>query len=283
MFFYCGTISLVTIYFYKGEDDMKKTSIGMKNLISHINTALNNNLFLTAFAEENPAEPPKNEGTTMNFEHLIAQARREEKEKLYPQIEKLKAQAEVLTKQINEALLAKGAAEKELADLKESQKKGDSEEVTKLKAQIEALKSDNENLKKNTVSEEDLRKKLEEEYQVKLYAKDKLAENKDKILSVFAEKVVGNTKEEIDLAIEKAIASSDEIRKELGVEDKKKPEKKDNKDNKGKKENNSQNNPPAPNPQGGEGEKGKFDLEYIQSLDPRSEEYAKWRKSVGLK
>ena len=261
---------------------MKNTSIGMKNLISYINTALNNNLFLTAFAEEN-TEPPKNEGNTMNFEQLIAQARREEKEKLYPQIEKLKAQAEVLTKQVNEALLAKGAAEKELADLKESQKKGDSEEVTKLKAQVEALKSDNENLKKNTVSEEDLRKKLEEEYQVKLYAKDKLAENKDKILSVFAEKVVGNTKEEIDLAIEKVIASSDEIRKELGVEDKKKPEKKDNKDNKGNKENNSQNNPPAPNPQGGEGEKGKFDLEYIQSLDPRSEEYAKWRKSVGLK
>ena len=262
---------------------MKNTSIGMKNLISHINTALNNNLFLTAFAEENPNEPPKNEGNTMNFEQLIAQARREEKEKLYPQIEKLKAQAEVLTKQVNEALLAKGAVEKELADLKESQKKSDSEEVTKLKAQVEALKSENENLKKNTVSEEDLRKKLEEEYQVKLYAKDKLAENKDKILSVFAEKVVGNTKEEIDSAIEKAIESSNEIRKELGVEDKKKPEKKDNKDSEGKKESKSQNNPPAPNPQGGEGEKGKFDLEYIQSLDPRSEEYAKWRKSVGLK
>ena len=262
---------------------MKNTSIGMKNLISHINTALNNNLFLTAFAEENPAEPLKNEGNTMNFEQLIAQARREEKEKLYPQIEKLKAQAEVLTKQVNEALLAKGAVEKELADLKESQKKGDSEEVTKLKAQVEALKSENEDLKKNTVSEEDLRKKLEEEYQVKLYAKDKLAENKDKILSVFAEKVVGNTKEEIDSAIEKAIESSDEIRKELGVEDKKKPEKKDNKDSERKKESKSQNNPPAPNPQGGEGEKGKFDLEYIQSLDPRSEEYAEWRKSVGLK
>ena len=261
---------------------MKNMSIGMKNLISHINTALNNNLFLTAFAEENPNEPPKNEGNTVNYEQLIAQARREEKEKLYPQIEKLKAQAEVLTKQVNEALLAKGAVEKELADLKESQKKGDSEEVTKLKAQVEALKSENEDLKKNTVSEEDLRKKLEEEYQVKLYAKDKLAENKDKILSVFAEKVVGNTKEEIDSAIEKAIASSDEIRKELGVEDKKKPEKKD-KDGEGKKESKSQNNPPAPNPQGGEGEKGKFDLEYIQSLDPRSEEYAKWRKSVGLK
>ena len=261
---------------------MKNTSIGMKNLISHINTALNNNLFLTAFAEENPNEPPKNEGNMMNFEQLIAQARREEKEKLYPQIEKLKAQAEVLTKQVNEALLAKGAVEKELADLKESQKKGDSEEVTKLKAQVEALKSENEDLKKNTVSEEDLRKKLEEEYQVKLYAKDKLAENKDKILSVFAEKVVGNTKEEIDSAIEKAIASSDEIRKELGVEDKKDLKKKD-KNSEGKKESKSQNNPPAPNPQGGEGEKGKFDLEYIQSLDPRSEEYAKWRKSVGLK
>lgn len=262
---------------------MKNTSIGMKNLISHINTALNNNLFLTAFAEEeNPIEPPKNESNTVNYEQLIAQARREEKEKLYPQIEKLKAQAEVLTKQVNEALLAKGAVEKELADLKDSQKKGDSEEVTKLKAQVEALKSENENLKKNTVSEEDLRKKLEEEYQVKLYAKDKLAENKDKILSVFAEKVVGNTKEEIDSAIEKAIESSNEIRKELGVEDKKDSKKKD-KDSEGKKESKSQNNPPAPNPQGGEGEKGKFDLEYIQSLDPRSEEYAKWRKSVGLK
>ena len=87
---------------------MKNTSIGMKNLISYINTALNNNLFLTAFAEENPNEPPKNEGNTVNYEQLIAQARREEKEKLYPQIEKLKAQAEVLTKQVNEALLDLG-------------------------------------------------------------------------------------------------------------------------------------------------------------------------------
>lgn len=267
---------------------MKNMSIGMKNLISHINTALKNNLFLTAFADENPTDPPKSNDNppAINYEQLIAQARREEKEKLYPQIEKLKAQVEVLTNQSNEALLAKGAVEKELADLKESQKKGDSEEVTKLKAQVEALKAENEELKKNAVSEEDIRKKLEEEYSVKLYAKDKLAENKDKILSVFAEKVTGKTKEEIDSAIEKAIASSDEIRKELGVEGKKETDDKD-KDKDGKKKNGKdgkqKNNPPAPNPQGGEGEKGKFDLEYVQSLDPRSEEYAKWRKSVGLK
>ena len=263
---------------------MKNTSIGMKNLISHINTALFGNLFLTAFADEAPtADPPKGDSPSINYEQLIAQARKEEKDKLYPQIEKLKAQIEVLTQQSNEALLAKGAVEKEFADFKASQKKGDSEEVTKLKAQVEALTKENEDLKKNTVSEEELRKQFEEEYSVKLYAKDKLTENKDKILSVFAEKVTGKTKEEIDKAIEQAIASSDEIRKELGVDSKKEPEKKETSKKDSDSKDKKQSNPPAPNPQGGEGEKGKYDLEYIQSLDPRSEEYAKWRKSVGLK
>ena len=74
--------------------------------------------------------------------------------------------------------------------------------------------------------------------------------------------------------------SSDEIRKELGVDDKKKGTKKDAKNDKDT--NDGSTNPPAPNPSN-EGDGGKYNLEEISKLDPRSKEYAEWRKSVGLK
>ena len=256
-----------------------KTKITRKqNLFGILNALVDKTFFVNALAEETPAE--NNPAPTINYEHLIAQARKEEKDKLYGQIEKLKAQVEVLTKQSNEALLAKGNAESKLAELQAKVDEGDSKVVTELKAKVEALQEENKKLKENAPNVEEIRKGIEAEYEVKLYAKDKLAENKGKILSVFAEKVVGKSKEEIDEAIKKAIESSDEIRKELGVNDKKKDTKKDTKNDKDT--NDGSTNPPAPNPSN-EGDGGKYNLEEISKLDPRSKEYAEWRKSVGLK
>ena len=257
---------------------MKIMHTRKQNLLSNLKAIVGNTFFVNAFAEETPQGNDTSTPPALNYEQLISQARKEEKDKLYPQIEKYKAQIEVLTKQSNEALLAKGQLELELAELKKAREKGDSEEVIKLKASVEALTQENEKLKKEAPNEEDIRKKLEAEYEVKLYIKDKLTENKDKILSVFADKVSGNTKEEVDEAIKKAIESSDAIRKELGVDDsKKKSNKGDKKD-----EPKGNNNPPAPNPSNDNGS-DRFNLEEISKLDPRSKEYAEWRKSVGLK
>ena len=73
---------------------------------------------LKAFADEG-GEPDSNGGEgeggktpTINYEDLIAKARKEEKEKQYKTIEKLKGQIETFTKQHNDDLLV-------VADLKE--------------------------------------------------------------------------------------------------------------------------------------------------------------------
>ena len=137
-------------------------------------------------------------------------------------------------------------------------------------------------MKGSAPKEEDIRKQIEAEYELKSYLKDKLAENKDKILSVYAKQVNGKTKEEIDVAIKKAIEDSEEIRKEVnGGKDKSETSNKSGNDKKDDKSDKKDNHLPGTNPSVSVGGK-KFSLEYIQGLDPSSEEYKEFRKSVGL-
>lgn len=117
-------------------------------------------LTLKAFAEENPAEgdggdegdgTPAKKTPTINYEDLIAKARKEEKDKQYKTIEKLKGQIETLTQQHNDDLLAKADLEKQLKDAQEKLKtvgQGDSEEVKTLKGEIATLTKDKEDLEK---------------------------------------------------------------------------------------------------------------------------------------
>ena len=265
---------------------MNKQSNVLEKILNHLNTAKRAFLF-SAYADE--GDESQNQQATPNIAQLVEQARKEEKSKLYPQIEKLKAQLEVIQKQSNEALLSKSALLKENEDLKKKLSDGANEEVTKLKAQVEALTAENKKLKEETPKEEDIRKKIEAEYEVKLYAKDKLAENKDKFLSVFAEKIGGKTKEEVDESIKKAIESSDAIRKELGIEDDGKDESKDKKKDKSsndkKKEKEKQDKkkePPATNPSSSFGGSENIDADEVAQMDVASKEYADLRKKLGL-
>ena len=89
---------------------------------------------LKAFADEggepDGAEPKTT--PTINYEDLIAKARKEEKEKQYKAIEKLKTQANTLTEQHNNDLLKIADLEKQLKDANDkltTAGKGDSEEV----------------------------------------------------------------------------------------------------------------------------------------------------------
>ena len=84
------------------------------------------------------------------------------------------------------------------------------------------------------------------------------------------ELIGGNTKEDIDKSIEAALTRSAEIKKSLGIDDKgeKKKEKR---------------TPKTPaNPSGSVGGK-EISLEYLQSLDVKSKEYAEVRKQLGLR
>lgn len=241
---------------------------------------------LRAFADEgdNPEDNAGGEGakaSTINYEDLIAKARKEEKEKQYKTIEKLKGQVNTLTEQHNNDLLKVADLEKQLQEANEKLTKagsGDSEEVKTLKETIKTLTADKESLDKKVkeyestkpVSREEVeaevRAELETEYEVKTYKATKMAELKDDIL--VPELVFGNTKEEIDASIQTALERSASIKKSLGLDDKK-PAKRTPK---------SPANPSVSGVQDTE-----VSLERIATMDVRSPEYAQLRKQLGLR
>lgn len=239
-------------------------------------------LSLRAFAEEGGEGDNNSQQTpTINYEDLIAKARKEEKEKQYKTIEKLKAQINTLTEQHNNDLLAKADLEKKLQEANEKLTKagsGDSEEVKTLKETIKGLEKEKSDLEKqlqdvynDTTSREEVeaevRAQLESEYEVKTYKATKMAELKDDLL--VPELVFGNTKEEIDASIQSALNRSAEIKKNLGL----------NADNKP-----SKRTPKSPaNPSVSKVQDKEISLERLATLDVRSQEYAELRKQLGLR
>ena len=112
--------------------------------------------------------------------------------------------------------------------------------------------------------------------------KTKSNANKGSIISILIPEITGKTKEEIDSAIASAKEKTKTIKKDLGID----VDEEDD-DDKSK-----QKKTPAPAPKqkkapvavpasGEDGEE--FDAEYIRNLDPRSPEYAEFRKKMGLR
>ena len=241
---------------------------------------------LKVFAEEPNNDEPNNEPSgeptpTINYEDLIAKARREEKEKQYKTIEKLKTQVNTLTEQHNGDLLKVADLDKQLKEAKDkltTASSGDTEEIKTLKATINTLNGEKEELDKKVkefesrkpVSREEveaeLRAELEAEYEVKTYKATKMMELKDDIL--VPELVMGSTKEEIDASIQSALERSAKIKESLGI----------TKDGKQKRTPKTPSNPSVSGIQDKE-----ISLEYLASLDVSSPEYAKVRKQLGLK
>ena len=238
-------------------------------------------LAIKAHAEEKPADEG-DKTPEVNYEQLIAQARKEEKDKLYPRIQKLEEENKTLTKSSNNYLLQIAALKDELEKLKSA---GDSEEVKTLKQTIADLQGQIETLKNNAVDEEAIRKKVADEYEVKMYAQEQIALHKGSILSTLIPDIKGATKEEVDAAIKTAKETTKTVKKELGLEVD--DEEDDNKDKTpGKKSKKSSSTPakrvpPASPPT--ETEEEDYDVDYIRNLDPRSEEYKQFRKSIGLR
>ena len=241
---------------------------------------------LKAFADEG-GEPGSNGGEgeggktpTINYEDLIAKARKEEKEKQYKSIEKLKSQVNTLTEQHNNDLLKVADLEKKLQEANDKLTKagsGDSEELKTLKESVKTLEKEKKDLEdkvkdfesKKPVSREEVeaevRAELEAEYEVKTYKATKMAELKDDIL--VPELVFGNTKEEIDSSIQSALERSAEIKKNLGISEK-----------------HSKRTPKSPsNPSVNSVQDTEVSLEKLATMDVRSPEYAELRKQLGLK
>ena len=236
---------------------------------------------LRVFAEESEenAEGEKGIKSVINYEDLIAKARKEEKDKQYKVIEGLKSQITALTEQHNNDLLVKADLEKQLKDAKEQVSKigkDDTEEVKNLKETLKKLEKEKEGLENQIKSlgevkptnkeelEAEIRAELNKEYEVKNYRLTKLAELKDELL--VPELVIGVTKEEIDESLKNALERSEDIRKKIGATEKPKRTPK------------SPNNPSINSLQDKE-----FNLETLANMDVRSAEYRELRKKLGLK
>ena len=242
-----------------------------------------------AFADETDGNAPaesdkggdegssKSQAPAINYEDLIAKARKEEKDKQYKAIEKLKGQINTLTEQHNNDLLKIAGLEEQLKTANENLTKvgkNDSQEVENLKTTIADLQKKNKDLEeqvKNTVSREEIEKEIkaqfEAEYEVKTYKAEKLAELKDEIL--VPELVYGDTKEEIDASLAKAKERSAEIRSRLGSTP--------------NPESNARTPKSPANPSVSRVQDNKSMLDKLATLDVRSPEYAKLRSELGLR
>lgn len=247
-------------------------------------------VFFRAFADEGSnddnkqdnkggeGDEPSKSAPVINYEDLIAKARKEEKDKQYKKIKKLEEDVASLTNGHNNDLLTIANLQQQLKDAEEKLTKtnsGDSEAVQTLKTQISTLETEKKNLeakiaeyeKNPPVSQEEVEKKvraeLEAEYKVKNYRLTKLTELGEQIL--VPELVVGDTEEEIDKSIASAIERSNQIRKSLGIKD-------------GEKKRTT----PKSNPSVSGAQDHTADFERLATMDVRSEEYAKLRKQLGL-
>lgn len=223
------------------------------------------------FADEIPDDGKEKGGEnkpTINYEDLIAKARKEEKDKQYSTIEKLKGQVSALTEQHNNDLLKVAELESKLSG------KSDSTELSSLRSELDKVRSENTELKGKIENskpvdrsevEKQVRAELEAEYEVKTYKATKLAELKDEIL--VPELVGGSTKEEIDASINAALERSKEIKTKLGVTG---GQKKTTRTRTG-------------NPSVGGVQDNTVDIDRLATMDVRSKEYAELRRQLGLR
>ena len=168
---------------------------------------------------EEPVPPQQTQ--TVSYEQLIARARQEEKDKLYPQLQAEKDKVKELIQKNNELLVKMGSLQNEydvvkaqLDDLKNNKGVNENAEITALKAELEKVKKEYKEFKEGTVDEATLRQQVEAEvkqqYEVEMYKVEKL--NSDEFKGqIIPELVSGDTKEAIDESLAKSKARYEEL------------------------------------------------------------------------
>lgn len=168
---------------------------------------------------EEPVPPQQTQ--TVSYEQLIARARQEEKDKLYPQLQAEKDKVKELIQKNNELLVKMGSLQNEydvvkaqLDDLKNNKGVNENAEITALKAELEKVKKEYKEFKAGTVDEATLRQQVEAEvkqqYEVEMYKVEKL--NSDEFKGqIIPELVSGDTKEAIDESLAKSKARYEEL------------------------------------------------------------------------
>lgn len=260
---------------YKGL--VQKAEDTVKRLIDKLVVGMT----LDVFAEgEEPAktEPPADPAPvtapapSVDIAALIAQVRTEEKNKLYPQITKLKEEVAKYKGLYETVTAEKVELGKEVKALKEKlDGVEDPELIQTLNAKIAELEGKKPD---ETAIRAEIRAELEKEQEVKDYIKKVTDENSNVLLSVFADNIKGTTVEEVDTALADAIEKSKKTRKDLGL-----PEEGTKKTNTKK---HTTEQPPVANPQVTTTSPA-VALSVLKNMDVRSDEYKEYRKKMGFK
>ena len=267
-------------------------NIKRNRIVEFFVNKVNHGLFMTVHADDNEDGDTPTVAPTVNYEELIKQARKEEKDKLYPRIEKAEKDSKETLVSLNNALLEKGALAQELEKLKgelktANDKSEDSQLVKDLKKQVEDLTNELNELKSKGVDEAEIRKQIKAEYEIKLYIQEQINKNQDKILEAFDDTIAGTTKEEVDAAIKKAIEKSDSVKKSLGI-DVKEEDSTEGEDSQKQQQNviatppvpKQKRQPPVANPANNGSKKTNLTSEDIRSMDVTSSEYAALRENL---
>jgi DNA repair exonuclease SbcCD ATPase subunit len=165
---------------------------------------------------------------TVNVEDLLAKVRAEEKGKLYPEIEKLKAEVNTKIERINSLLLS--VAEKEekiIAITKDNEtlkneienvkvegekSKVDTKELKELKEQISKLEKDLQDKEALIASIEADKLAMQTKAENEAYRAEKIKDLDDSVHDL----VFGNSKEEIDNTYTKAKSAYEKLTNRLG-------------------------------------------------------------------
>ena len=224
--------------------------------------------------------------SNVNYEDLIAKARKDEKQKQYKTIENLRKDLKTMTDNNNGNLIRIGELEVQIEELNKkltTSSTGDSEAVKTLKADLAKAQSDLETAKKEletakagAVDESALRTQIENEvraeYEVKNYRLELLAKKENQDILV-PELIMGTTKEELDASLESARARSEEIRKQFNVGT---PQTQQTDASAF-----SSRMPAVSSPSAGSAT-ASVSFEDLAKLNPASPEYAEMRKKLGL-
>ena len=168
---------------------------------------------------EEPVPPQQTQ--TVSYEQLIARARQEEKDKLYPQLKAEKDKVAELTSKNNDLLVQVGTLKNEndvmkaqIEDLKNNKGANENAEITRLKEELNKVQKEYKEFKAGVVDEATLRQQVEAEvkqqYEVEMYKVEKL--NSDEFKGqIIPELVSGDTKEAIDESLAKSKARYEEL------------------------------------------------------------------------
>ena len=158
-----------------------------------------------------PEPPMSSEQLTEMFNAERERVRKEEKDKLYPQLQALNEQVNALTREREERLAAEQAEQQRLAEEARLRQ----EEEMSARERLEQYKTEQDQrfaqLEEERNREAALRQKEAEFFKISQYRLERLAQEADAIAPQFVDFVNGSNEEQIDQAIETVKAKTAEI------------------------------------------------------------------------